>query len=684
MSNVRNGRTNAQLLAAGLKECTICKFCWNINGFTRHYNSCKSRSENRQRALKRPVAESNQALNATSSSSHRQAQHPTPIFSQQITSLLETCSTSVNEARVADQLGHNSSNDPHATDGDLELNAEQPGELQGTSQQLEAHNNSPEEGDIRVLRHPRPNRCVDQLAGNLLRRQQQSLPVFLHGKLAPWAPFRSQIHHLSPSSSVSFKNNRELQIFQDRAATQLSMFDSVQYSANYQKGRDTFCTEHIVLIRSLKEWFLELVLDPQLQQHLHFDAEQKFRFSGDKWVRFIDEPWTAENWAKTQASLPSDGLPINIHLYADKATTSSSGTKKLYPVVARLGNLPQEIRNGKGAGGGQVVALLPVISEEDLPKGLSDTSAADYRCAVWHGAVQKLLDTIRLEAFAGYAVELECHRALGLEKTLWRLFPSISIVSADYEEQVIVVCHRGSGCLCPCIRCLVPGDQLHNLLLRIRLRTPGDFLDKISRIDGLGITAARGLLKSHGYRPVQNAFMSLGPRTNIFEALSYDTLHCDDLGRWGKHLWVLLKDQLAEEPTEIQSRFEERIDAVPPWPNLEHFQRAQSVDFGDGSKYQDLLRVVLHGCIELPESFVPLVQLVRIQAELRALSSFEVHTEDTLALGKDLVKRFHKSSQECTSRYGKSFDFPKMHLLVHLFDDILNKGVAANFSTKPG
>lgn len=31
----------------------------------------------------------------------------------------------------------------------------------------------------------------------------------------------------------------------------------------------------------------------------------------------------------------------------------------------------------------------------------------------------------------------------------------------------------------------------------------------------------------------------------------------------------------------------------------------------------------------------------------------------------------------------KSWNFPKLHLRQHLFDDIINKGVARNFSTKP-
>ncbi|KAG8690479.1 hypothetical protein FRC09_011965, partial [Ceratobasidium sp. 395] len=84
--------------------------------------------------------------------------------------------------------------------------------------------------------------------------------------------------------------------------------------------------------------------------------------------------------------------------------------------------------------------------------------------------------------------------------------------------------------------------------------------------------------------------------------------------------------------------------------------------------------VVLHGAPALPAHASSLIEIIRTQAELRALMSFEVHTEETMKLGREL---------ECTKKYGKSFDFPKMHMLVHCFDDIWAKGASANFSTKP-
>jgi len=47
-------------------------------------------------------------------------------------------------------------------------------------------------------------------------------------------------------------------------------------------------------------------------------------------------------------------------LYADKTRLSSFGTEKGYPIMARIANLPVDIRNGEGIGGGQVVGWLPI------------------------------------------------------------------------------------------------------------------------------------------------------------------------------------------------------------------------------------------------------------------------------------------------------------------------------------
>jgi hypothetical protein len=67
-----------------------------------------------------------------------------------------------------------------------------------------------------------------------------------------------------------------------------------------------------------------------------------------------------------QSRLPPnlDGAaPFCFILYADKTKLSSHGTMKGYPVMARCANLPVDIQNGEGIGGGWVVGWLPIVSQ---------------------------------------------------------------------------------------------------------------------------------------------------------------------------------------------------------------------------------------------------------------------------------------------------------------------------------
>jgi hypothetical protein len=57
-----------------------------------------------------------------------------------------------------------------------------------------------------------------------------------------------------------------------------------------------------------------------------------------------------------------DAKPLCLIIYADKSKLSSFGTEKGYPVIATIGNLPSDIRNGHGIGGGRVVGWHPIVS----------------------------------------------------------------------------------------------------------------------------------------------------------------------------------------------------------------------------------------------------------------------------------------------------------------------------------
>ncbi len=64
--------------------------------------------------------------------------------------------------------------------------------------------------------------------------------------------------------------------------------------------------------------------------------------------------------------MPPEGKLLAFIIYADKTKLSSFGMAMGYPVIARIGNLPVDIRNGNGLGGGELVGWLPIVGSSDL------------------------------------------------------------------------------------------------------------------------------------------------------------------------------------------------------------------------------------------------------------------------------------------------------------------------------
>ena len=52
--------------------------------------------------------------------------------------------------------------------------------------------------------------------------------------------------------------------------------------------------------RPLWDWCTELLMDPSIVHQFHWNAEKHFKYNGDKFERFVDEPWTADSWWELQ------------------------------------------------------------------------------------------------------------------------------------------------------------------------------------------------------------------------------------------------------------------------------------------------------------------------------------------------------------------------------------------------
>lgn len=102
-----------------------------------------------------------------------------------------------------------------------------------------------------------------------------------------------------------------------------------------------------------------------------------------------------------------------------------------------------------------------------------------------------------------------------------------------------------------------------------------------------------------------------------------------------------------------------------------------------------------------------LLKALRCHVEVDLYASLTVHTDQTIMVGKEKVAQFYElmkvgpvDFQPCTpdlclqeymaleeldlddDEEMKSWDFPKMHSQLHLFDDIVAKGATRNYNTK--
>ncbi|PBK62835.1 hypothetical protein ARMSODRAFT_990404 [Armillaria solidipes] len=350
---------------------------------------------------------------------------------------------------------------------------------------------------------------------------------------------------------------------------------------------------------------------------------------------------TGNTFWEIQSSLPPGGKPLAYILYADKSCLSSFGTAKGYPVMARCGNLSDEIRNGKNFGGGCVVGWLPIVEEEEDNRG--KPSWINFKRVVWHEAFQKILGPITQYSCSGYAFKLP-----NSEKVII-LYLFILILSADYEEHCMMTLTRGVRAHYPCPVCLVPLSNLSDLSINYPLRTTESMKEIYERAYLLSAEKAEDLLKLHGLRKVPNVFWEI-ERSDPYRACM--------------------------------------IKSFPRWRNLTHFTSVFSFDFADGKKYEHMSRQILFAAQAVltktadPAGYL-LLQCMRSHLELDVYAAMNVHTENTIKAGQSIMQVFRERMQVYSGfKNPTTWDIPKMHTQKHLFSDIQAKGVTKNYNTK--
>ena len=186
---------------------------------------------------------------------------------------------------------------------------------------------------------------------------------------------------------------------------------------------------------------------------------------------------------------------------------------------------------------------------------------------------------------------------------------------------------RGVGSLSPCPRCLILDGELGDLSVRAPLRTTADTQAKLREARAKqNVTDGDNILKAVGLRDVDVRFRSYYPcfvlllttpknvfwkinNSDPYGALSFDRLHTFPGGLFRHHLWERLQTRIKALGREASvvvdemyvrsliSRYHislvtyDSADSIPRWRGLNHFQTYLSVDFTDGSKWEDMSKV---------------------------------------------------------------------------------------------
>ncbi|KAF6751895.1 hypothetical protein DFP72DRAFT_991199 [Ephemerocybe angulata] len=536
--------------------------------------------------------------------------------------------------------------------------------------------------DIRTDYHPNSGKPRRHDAFEEYRRQHRSKPLTPEKKHDPWFPFESRADFefselalkcclnqnqitafldifqrcLDGEDTLHFKNYSDLSRTWNSASHLLTPMELHTVKTEF-KGIEK---DHQFYCRSLWDWAVDLVKDPTLAPYFEWDAQRLFKFDAEKeeWVRFVNEPWTADRFYDVQSTLPkttlndgkiADGKPLAFTLYADKTQLSTFGGQLAHPVYAAVANLPVFIRNGGETklGGSRLVGWLPIVPDsEQSSNSWTDKDFADYKRVVWHGCLGKFLESIFHHGKEGCWVRC----GDGIER--W-LFPLILILSADYEEQCTMVNTRGFRGLLPCPICIVPRDKLVDLTTTFSIRD---------------ITETENM----------NAFATIA-NSDPFEALSFDRLHSYHNGLGGKHLW-------GQVMSHIKAVYGEKSVQMR---TIESRAREFPTKFQDGLKNQDLMKICLHLTFNL---FTPndkvghqLLKVVRCFINLDTLAGFDNHTSSTIEMIRDELASFEnelKAYMALDPEDSKNWNFPKVHMQVHLIRDIWSKGVTKNTNTK--
>ncbi|KIJ54948.1 hypothetical protein M422DRAFT_153273 [Sphaerobolus stellatus SS14] len=431
------------------------------------------------------------------------------------------------------------------------------------------------------------------------------------------------------------------------------------------------------------KWILDILTDPMLSESIMWYPVEKYLHQGSRITRLYDELNSGTRWWEIQDTLPHEfGMPhvyLPLHLWLDKSSVAKTVSK--HPIILRPGFLSSLICNGSGNGGGVLIGYMVIVGDtnnntesETEDDSLNSVEYAQFKREIYHKVCERILRTLRQKSHNGEAVTCG-------DKITRVVYPGFLIDAVDGEEGYCVCGARGVKANHPCAHCLVYKGELHKLSDRFTPRTQNTMISIYNQaIQASSPTARQTILKNNGLHLVENTFWAIA-NSDPYLAYSYDMLHAFDSGEWGKHQWPLFRDKLTPPQ---KAQLTRNMKQMPRWRGLKHFEKVATIEFADGNDFRDILKCILPCILNALPKDSPVVHAIRLCGIIRATASLNPISEEQIEYLEKCLPRYEQICSRLSADFGKNYNYPKHHGLLHLPEDLRAKGSTINYTTRPG
>ncbi|KAJ7256631.1 hypothetical protein C8J57DRAFT_1074771, partial [Mycena rebaudengoi] len=374
------------------------------------------------------------------------------------------------------------------------------------------------------------------------------------------------------------------------------------------------------------------------------------------------------------------GRPVSlllptIHTWLDKGQLSTK--VKMHPILIRGLWINSAIREMAGV---HSWGILRWCGPRNIDtKSLASAEREDFaklRALIYNRKNAVILDSLKHRSRYGDTFRFgdgRCRTA----------YPGIFIESMDFQELAAWLAMRSAAAKYPCPKCLVPQDRLCELTKRFQLRTPTAMKAALEKALGKNTKKAKEeVLKGSGLHDVEQILWEFA-HSDPYKAVSCDTLHWTDLGKFGKHLWTVIKMELTNLGK--SNEFNEAFEDFPRWRGLRHISAATLIDYADGNVFLHMLMCILPCIVHLLPANSKLIHALRALQQYQILVGMHCMNTSRLTLMESFIRDYEIACRYYTSHAADDIESaPSSSLRWVRLDDIREKGMTNHTTTRIG